>query len=166
MDEKEDFAYFSSPLGLMTITAQEDALTGLWFTRDDEIKNTEARSEILDEVKRWLEMYFAGECPDFTPKLRFSGTKFRETVWEILTEIPYGKTRSYGDIAREAAKRMGKARMSAQAAGGAVGHNPICLIIPCHRVIGADGSLTGYAEGLWRKEALLKLEGIIHGKAF
>ena len=152
------YKYFSSPLGQITMTAEGDSLTGLWFTRDDEREMPDTDAEIFHETERWLKEYFEGKIPCFTPKLHPTGTAFREIVWDILRTIPYGKTISYGDAAKEAAKRMGKTRMSAQAAGGAVGHNPICIIIPCHRVIGADGSLTGYAEGLWRKEALLKLE--------
>ena len=152
------YAYYESPLGKITIEAEEGALTGLWFTRGSEMEMTESDSKIFDETKRWLMDYFAGKRPDFVPELRLQGTEFRNIVWNILRTIPYGKTVTYGTVASEAARRMGKTRMSAQAAGGAVGHNPICLIIPCHRVIGSDGSLTGYAEGLWRKEALLRLE--------
>ena len=152
------YAYYESPLGKITMEAEEGALTGLWFTRDSEREMTESDSKIFDETKRWLMNYFAGKRPDFMPELRLQGTAFRNIVWNILRTIPYGETVTYGAVAAEAARRMGKIRMSAQAAGGAVGHNPICLIIPCHRVIGSDGSLTGYAEGLWRKEALLRLE--------
>lgn len=152
------YAYYESPLGKITMEAEEGALTGLWFTHDSERKMTESDSKIFDETKRWLMDYFAGKSPDFTPELRLQGTEFRNIVWNILRTIPYGETITYRAVAAEAARRMGKTRMSAQAAGGAVGHNPICLIIPCHRVIGSDGSLTGYAEGLWRKEALLRLE--------
>lgn len=152
------YAYYESPLGKITMEAEEGALTGLWFTRDSEREMTETDSKIFDETKRWLMDYFAGKRPDFMPELRLQGTAFRNIVWNILRTIPYGETVTYGAVAAEAARRMGKIRMSAQAAGGAVGHNPICLIIPCHRVIGSDGSLTGYAEGLWRKEALLRLE--------
>lgn len=152
------YAYYESPLGKITIEAEEGALTGLWFTRDSEREMTESDSKIFDETKRWLMDYFAGKRPDFMPELRLQGTAFRNIVWNILRTIPYGETVTYGAVAAEAARRMGKIRMSAQAAGGAVGHNPICLIIPCHRVIGSDGNLTGYAEGLWRKEALLRLE--------
>ena len=152
------YAYYESPLGKITMEAEEGALTGLWFTRGSEREMTESDSKIFDETKRWLMDYFAGKRPDFMPELRLQGTAFRNIVWNILRTIPYGETITYRAVAAEAARRMGKTRMSAQAAGGAVGHNPICLIIPCHRVIGSDGSLTGYAEGLWRKEALLRLE--------
>lgn len=152
------YAYYESPLGKITMEAEEGALTGLWFTRDSEREMTESDSKIFDETKRWLMDYFAGKRPNFMPELRLQGTEFRNIVWNILRTIPYGETITYRAVAAEAARRMGKTRMSAQAAGGAVGHNPICLIIPCHRVIGSDGSLTGYAEGLWRKEALLRLE--------
>jgi methylated-DNA-[protein]-cysteine S-methyltransferase len=108
---------------------------------------------VFDETRRWLDLYFTGEKPDFTPQLAPKGTPFQQRVWEILLTIPYGKTVSYGDVARQISPTM-----SAQAIGGAVGRNPIGIIIPCHRVIGADGSLTGYGGGLERKRWLLELE--------
>ncbi|MCR4600367.1 MAG: methylated-DNA--[protein]-cysteine S-methyltransferase, partial [Clostridia bacterium] len=114
---------------------------------------------VFEQVVRWLDEYFAGKQPDFTPPLLMRGTRFRRDVWEILLTIPYGKTVTYGEIADRISKRRGGGRVSAQAIGGAVAHNPISLIVPCHRVIGADGSLTGYAGGLDRKARLLELEG-------
>ncbi|WP_462332738.1 methylated-DNA--[protein]-cysteine S-methyltransferase [Schwartzia sp. (in: firmicutes)] len=156
------YAYFDTFLGKMTMTAENDALTGLWFTKDSEEIMQETDSAVFGETKHWLTRYFAGEKPEFSPKFLLEGTAFRRTVWKILLTIPYGETTTYGAVASEAARIMGRARMSAQAAGGAIGHNPVCLIVPCHRVIGADGSLTGYAEGLWRKEALLRLESTGH----
>ena len=114
---------------------------------------------VFEETCRWLECYFDGRMPDFTPPLAPQGTPFQQAVWELLRDIPYGGTMSYGQIATRLAADRGLRRMSAQAIGGAVGHNPIALIIPCHRVIGADGRLTGYAAGLDRKAALLALEG-------
>ena len=115
---------------------------------------------VFDQTKRWLDLYFSGREPGFTPALNPVGSAFRRAVWEILLKIPYGKTTTYGQIAREIAAARGLAKMSAQAVGGAVGHNEISIIIPCHRVIGAHGSLTGYAGGIDRKIKLLKLEGV------
>ncbi len=157
-------SYYDSLLGKITLAAEDDALVGLWFEEQKYFASTmsydvaEAELPIFEEVKRWLDIYFSGECPDFMPRLRPKGTAFREKVWEILLRIPYGKTITYNDIAKEIARGSGKEKMSAQAVGGAVGHNPISVIIPCHRVIGTNGSLTGYAGGLHLKEALLKLE--------
>ena len=115
---------------------------------------------IRDRTRRWLDLYFSGREPGFTPALNPAGSAFRRAVWEILLKIPYGKTTTYGQIAREIAAARGLAKMSAQAVGGAVGHNEISIIIPCHRVIGAHGSLTGYASGIDRKIKLLQLEGV------
>ena len=115
---------------------------------------------IFDQTKRWLDLYFSGREPGFTPALNPAGSAFRRVVWEILLKIPYGKTTTYGQIAREIAAARGLAKMSAQAVGGAVGHNEISIIIPCHRVIGAHGNLTGYAGGIDRKIKLLQLEGV------
>ena len=153
--------HFDSPLGGMMMTGDETALTALCFdppaqvsVRHD-IDGPLQKLPVFEETVRWLDVYFRGQAPDFTPPLRLEGTPFRQSVWEILREIPYGTTRTYGQIAT----LLG--RMSAQAVGGAVGHNPIALIIPCHRVIGADGSLTGYAAGIDRKAWLLRHEHII-----
>ena len=115
---------------------------------------------VFDQTKRWLDLYFSGREPGFTPALNPAGSAFRRAVWEILLKIPYGKTTTYGQIAREIAAARGLAKMSAQAVGGAVGHNEISIIIPCHRVIGAHGNLTGYAGGIDRKIKLLQLEGV------
>lgn len=116
---------------------------------------------IFEETNKWLDCYFRGEIPDFTPKYRIEElTPFRKEVLDILNTIPYGQTLTYGDIARKIAENRGMKRMSAQAVGGAVGWNPICIIIPCHRVIGSGGKLTGYGGGMNNKVALLKLEGI------
>ena len=114
---------------------------------------------VFNDVRRWLDIYFSGRDPDFTPDYRINGlTPFRKDVFEILLKIPFGKTVTYGEIAAETAKKRGIAKMSAQAVGGAVGWNPVCIIVPCHRVIGADGSLTGYGGGIKNKSALLELE--------
>ena len=115
---------------------------------------------VFDQTRRWLDLYFSGREPGFTPALNPVGSAFRRAVWEILLKIPYGKTTTYGQIAREIAAARGLAKMSAQAVGGAVGHNEISIIIPCHRVIGAHGNLTGYAGGIDRKIKLLQLEGV------
>ena len=115
---------------------------------------------VFDQTKRWLDLYFSGREPGFMPALNPAGSAFRRAVWEILLKIPYGKTTTYGQIAREIAAARGLAKMSAQAVGGAVGHNEISIIIPCHRVVGTHGSLTGYAGGIDRKIKLLQLEGV------
>lgn len=111
----------------------------------------------LDAACRWLDVYFSGQEPDFTPKLHLVGSDFRQAVWALLRKIPYGQTTTYGALAGQLAEQSGK-RVSAQAVGGAVGHNPVSLIVPCHRVVGSDGSLTGYAGGVEKKMRLLTLE--------
>ena len=158
-------AHYDSPLGGITLSSDGEALLGLWFDGQKLFASTlapdhEARAlPVFDLAKRWLEVYFSGRDPGFTPPLRMVSTAFRRAVWDILLAIPFGRTMTYGEVAAELARREGLPRMSAQAVGGAVGHNPISLIVPCHRVIGADGSLTGYAGGLERKRRLLALEG-------
>ena len=156
--------HYDSPLGGILLAADDVGLTGLWFdgqkyfARGLSNERIAQETPILTEAKRWLDIYFTGKKPDFTPPLHPIGSAFRRSVWEILLQIPYGQTATYGEIARQLAKKQGLARMSAQAVGGAVGHNEISIIIPCHRVVGADGSLTGYAGGISKKETLLKLE--------
>ena len=150
------FWHYDSPLGRLWMASEGTALSGLWFG-DGEVAPVRWLP-VFEETVRWLECYFDGYVPDFTPPLAPQGTAFRLAVWEILREIPYGATMSYGAVAARLAADRGLSRMSAQAVGGAVGHNPIALIIPCHRVVGADGSLTGYAAGLDRKDWLLKWE--------
>ena len=168
-------APYDSPLGGITLTSDGAALTGLWFDGQthfagtlDPVRNGKPLP-VFDEAERWLDVYFSGKEPWFTPPLNLKGTPFRRTVWEILLTIPFGRTMTYGEIARILAARNGIRRMSAQAVGGAVGHNPVALIVPCHRVVGADGSLTGYAGGLERKRRLLALEGadagLLHSSA-
>lgn len=158
--------HYDSPLGGITLACDGAALTGLWFDGQKYFPEAPAGDDqkkppaVLDEAVRWLDLYFSGQAPGFTLALRMDTTPFRKTVWELLLAIPYGQTATYGEIARRTAERLGREHMSAQAVGGAVGHNPISLIIPCHRVIGTDGSLTGYAGGLDRKLELLKLERI------
>ena len=144
-------SFYDSPIGTILLTSTDDALTGLCFS--EERTATGFCPTVMDEAKRWLDIYFSGKEPDFTPPLELRTTAFRRKVCRIMLGIPYGKTMSYGEIAA-----MFGPRMSAQAVGGAVGHNPISLIIPCHRVIGSDGSMTGYGGGLDRKVWLLELE--------
>lgn len=128
----------------------------------EEVRAADERARAhIEDVKRWLDAYFSGVEPDFMPRVHLCGTAFQLEVWEELRAIPYGRTVSYGDIARAIARRRGIARMAAQAVGGAVGRNPVSIIVPCHRVIGADGSITGYGGGIDRKRALLALEGIV-----
>lgn len=146
------------------LAADETGLRGLWFdgqkyfARSLPAERIEQDTPALAEAKRWLDIYFAGKEPDFLPPLHPAGSAFRQSVWEILLKIPYGQTITYGDIARQLAAKRGLANMSAQAVGGAVGHNEISVIIPCHRVVGANGSLTGYAGGIDKKIKLLKFE--------
>lgn len=155
---------YASPLGGITLASDGRALTGLWFDGQKYFGSTlAARREeralpVFEETARWLELYFRGNEPDFMPPLAPRGTPFRRAVWEVLLSIPYGQTMTYGQIAARVARQLGTAHMSAQAVGGAVGHNPISIIVPCHRVVGSDGSLTGYAGGLDKKTALLTLE--------
>lgn len=152
------------PLGGVLLAADEIGLTGLWFdgqkyfARGLPADLVERETPALLEAKRWLDIYFSGKEPDFTPPLHPIGSAFRQSVWEILLQIPYGKTTTYGEIARQLSEKMGLSRMSAQAVGGAVGHNEISIIIPCHRVVGTNGSLTGYAGGIDKKGKLLELE--------
>ena len=156
--------HYASPLGGILLAADEIGLTGLWFDGEkyfaDNLpaKHAERETPILVEANRWLDIYFTGREPDFLPPLHPVGSAFRQSVWEILLRIPYGQTTTYGEVARQLAQKRGLARMSAQAAGGAVGHNEISVIIPCHRVVGANGSLTRYAGGIDKKVKLLELE--------
>ena len=143
------FAEYASPLGILLLTCREDALTGLWMNRlppEDGCRRED--HPILLEAKRWLDRYFRGENPPVTVPLRPEGPPFRQQVWRLLRDIPYGESRSYGDLARQMAAILGKEKMSAQAIGQAVGSNPISIFIPCHRVVGARGQLTGYAGGI------------------
>lgn len=158
--------YYHSPIGRLLLSADEIGLTGVWlegekyFAHGLPADRREACSPILADTKRWLDEYFSGKEPDFMPPLHPIGSPFRQAVWQILRRIPYGKTVTYGEIAREMARQKGLPKMSAQAVGGAVGHNEISILIPCHRVVGAKGNLTGYAGGLSRKIQLLTLEGV------
>lgn len=159
-------AHYRSSLGGITLASDGEALIGLWFDGQkyfaDAIKGQPATDNpslpVLADTRRWLDIYFTGRQPDFTPKLRMLTTSFRQAVWQIMLTIPYGQTMTYGEIAKRIAAQKGLKQMSVQAVGGAVGHNSISLIIPCHRVVGTNGSLTGYASGIDKKKRLLELE--------
>lgn len=157
---------YQSPLGEILLAADEVGLTGLWFDGEKFYANSldpeheERNVPVFDIVKKWLDIYFSGQEPDFMPPVHMIGSEFRQQVWKILREIPYGETITYGVLAKRIAEERGLKRMSAQAVGGAVGHNEISIIVPCHRVVGSDGSLTGYAGGVDKKERLLTLEGV------
>jgi methylated-DNA-[protein]-cysteine S-methyltransferase len=154
----------------MTAAALNGKLIGLWFVGQKHYPAT-AQSwvpqpdyPVLVNLRAWIEGYFAGKGEGFDLPLEPQGTPFQKAVWKILLQVPPGKTITYGDIARQLAVERGVPSMSAQAVGGAIGRNPISILIPCHRVIGADGSLTGYAGGVGKKQALLQLEGAIEGE--
>ena len=158
---------YTSPLGSILLAGDQEGLTGLWFTEGARYIGLGLKKDALPremdyfhQAKHWLDLYFSGRDPGFLPKIHFVGSDFRNRVGEILCRIPYGKTVTYGYISNLIARERGLKRMSAQAVGGAVGHNPISIIVPCHRVVGSNGSLTGYGGGIMRKKALLELEGI------
>lgn len=162
--------HYNSPLGGITLACDEERLTGLWFDgqkyfgsgilKDDSMpeKAETKKPPVLEQTVKWLDIYFSGQEPDFTPPLHLIGSEFRLSVWKMLPEIPYGQTTTYKELAGRIAEQRGIKSMSAQAVGGAVGHNPISIIVPCHRVLGTDGSLTGYAGGIDKKISLLTLE--------
>lgn len=169
---------YESPLGMITVASTENAVVGLWFDGQKyfedmgDAKATEAirkqgfasgeMPSVMDTVRPWLDRYFAGENPDIEGvPLAPCGSSFRQMVWQILCGIPAGQTMTYGQIAKKIAEKTGKTTMSAQAVGGAVGHNPISIIIPCHRVVGTNGSFTGYAGGIDKKMALRELLRLI-----
>lgn len=159
---------YSSPIGLITLASDGENLVGLWIEGQKYYGGTvpgELRAvdtlPLFRTVEQWLNRYFRGENPSITElPLRPAGGDFRQNVWNILCEIPYGEVTTYGEIAKKMAARMGRERMSGQAVGGAVSHNPISIIIPCHRVVGTNGSLTGYAGGIDLKIQLLEHEGV------
>ena len=156
--------HYDSPLGGILLAADEVGLTGLWFEGEKYFANIlgpeqqERETPALQRAKRWLDVYFSGREPDFTPPLHPVGSDFQRAVWQLLLQIPYGQTTTYGALAGELARQRGLTHFSAQAVGGAVGHNRVSIIIPCHRVVGSGGSLTGYAGGLENKIKLLELE--------
>lgn len=160
-------SYYHSPLGGILLAADETGLTGLWFDGAKyyaahlDPEHEEKDTPVIVQTKEWLTVYFSGREPDFMPPLHVTGTPFQLAVWNILQNIPYGKTVTYGEIAREIATQKGLFQMSAQAVGGAVSHNKISVIIPCHRVIGTNKSLTGYAGGIDKKAELLRLENCL-----
>ena len=160
---------YHSPIGEIILACDNIGLTGLWFKNQKHfaatlssehiyIEETHQLPPFLSEGIRWLDIYFSGKKPDFTPAIHLTGTPFRVEVWQLLLTIPYGETISYGEIASKIARQHGLVSMSSQAVGGAVGHNPLSIIVPCHRVVGADGSLTGYAGGVDKKAYLLSIE--------
>ncbi|MBQ4486945.1 MAG: methylated-DNA--[Oscillospiraceae bacterium] len=157
--------HYTSPFGGITLASDGEALTGLWFDGQRYFPNLYGNETgknslpVFVQTKEWLDIYFTGRDPGFTPPIKLLTTQFRREVCEIMLTIPFGSTSTYGEIAAIISERRGGEKMSAQAVGGAVGHNPISLIIPCHRVIGNDGSLTGYAGGTELKRKLLKMEG-------
>lgn len=167
---------YHSPFGKILLIFDKNYLLGLYLEnqkefedklKDEDIKfidgeNLEISSgeyKILRDIEKWLEIYFSGKDPEFIPAIKVYGSEFRKDVWDILLKIPYGETRTYKEVGEELIKNKKYDRVSNQAVGGAVGHNPISLIIPCHRVIGGDGSLRGYAGGIEVKRKLLELEG-------
>ena len=156
--------HYQSPLGGITLASDGTALVGLWFDEQRFFAAslssipTERPLPVFEQAVRWLDLYFSGRDPGFTPPVKLRATEFRRAVCDIMLAIPYGRTMTYGRIAEIIARQKGVPRMSAQAVGGAVGHNPVSLIVPCHRVIGTGGALVGYGGGLERKSALLALE--------
>lgn len=159
------YTYYRSPLGKITLTSDRKNLSGLYLPGQKpkllkELTYLKADLPIFQMVAQWLNSYFNGIVPSFTPPLQLLGTPFQQAVWKIVQQIPFGQNITYGHIARCVAQQTGKSHMSAQAVGQAVGHNPIAIIVPCHRVLGADGSLTGYAGGLANKILLLEIEGV------
>lgn len=169
-----DTSIYQSPVGNLLIASKDNKLIGVWMENQkyylsdfkEEIKESN-HTEILVKTKQWLNRYFNGEKTDINElDINPIGSEFRKSIWEILKNIPYGEVITYNDIAKKIAKQKGIKRMSAQAVGGAVGHNPISIIIPCHRVVGTNGSLTGYAGGLKKKIYLLKHEKVNMDKLF
>lgn len=163
-------SYYDSPVGKIVIVSDGKSLTGLYFEGQKYFPETLEKASfkndeipLFNEVKNWLNKYFEGKNPSVSglplDVNKLGGSDFRKEVWKILLNIPYGKTLSYGEIAKEIATKRGKKKMSAQAAGGAIGHNPVSIIIPCHRVVSKTGALTGYAGGVKIKQYLLELEG-------
>ena len=158
-------SFYSSPLGKIILTAHNNALTGLYFDGQKYLPNISAFLEnnqlaIFSQTAQWLDIYFQGKNPHFTPPLLITASDFRQSVWHMLMQIPFGKTISYKEIAQKIAHQQNRLTISPQAVGNAVGRNPISLIIPCHRVIGSNGDLTGYAGGMDKKISLLKLEKV------
>lgn len=158
---------YQSPLGEIVIASNDTAITGLWLVGqrhfDIEVEGciTDKDLPIFDEVSRWLDIYFTGNNPGEIPAVRMNGTPFQLEVWQILQAVPYGKLITYREIAELIAKKRGITKMSARAVGNAVGRNPVSILVPCHRVVGSSGKMTGYAGGIERKVKLLKLENAL-----
>lgn len=152
---------YMSPLGRIILESDGASLTGVWLPRqrDGEPEGERAELPVFAATRRWLDVYFSGRDPGATPPLAMKGSPFQLAVWELLKRIPYGGTTTYGALAKKIAHQRGLSRMSAQAVGGAVGSNPIAILVPCHRVLGANGRLTGYAGGIDKKVRLLGFEG-------
>ena len=159
-------SWYASMLGKILLAADDIGLTGVWFEGQKyfplhlDKESQEKEIPLFQKAKQWLDIYFSGKDPGFPVPLHFTGTDFQKEVWEILCTIPYGQTTTYGQIAKQLAQKRGLSHMSAQAVGGAVGHNEISILVPCHRVVGTNGSLTGYAGGLEKKIQLLRLEKV------
>lgn len=166
MNEKCYITKYNSPVGILTIASDGKNIVGLWIEGQKYFANTldntvyKEELSIFEDTKIWLERYFNGENPSMNLPLAPNGSEFRKSVWDILQKIPYGETTTYGKIAKKLEEQSAGKRVSAQAVGGAVGHNPISILIPCHRVIGSNGNMTGYAGGIEKKIKLLKLEKI------
>lgn len=158
---------YKSLLGEIVIASDGAAITGLWFVEQRHFDIglegciTDKDLPIFDEVSHWLDIYFTGNNPGEIPPIQLDGTPFQLEVWRILQTIPYGERTTYGEIAKNIAKKRGITKMSARAVGGAVGRNPISIFVPCHRVVSSNGKLTGYASGIEKKIKLLKLENIL-----
>lgn len=166
--------HYNSPIGDILLASKNEKLIGLWLENQkyylanfkEELKEVEG-NDILNKTREWLNRYFKGDRPKINElDIEPIGSDFRKSVWRILCNIPYGEVITYNDIAKEIAKEKGINQMSAQAVGGAVGHNPISIIIPCHRVVGSNGSLTGYAGGVKKKKYLLEHEKVDMSKLF
>lgn len=159
-------SHYTSPFGDILLAADDEGLTGLWFEGHryygDHLdpSHQDLETPAIQEAKNWLDTYFSGQNPKTTPPLHIIGSDFQKEICDIMLQIPFGQVRTYGDIAQEIAKKRGIKQMSSRAVGGAVGHNPVSIIVPCHRVVGANGNLTGYGGGIDRKIKLLTLEGV------
>jgi len=153
---------YKSPVGEITIRSDGEYITGMWIEGQKYFcidKMDYSNKEIFRDCVKWLDIYFSGKNPEFSVKVKTAGSEFREIIWSKLLEIPYGKTRTYGELAKELEEERGRG-VSAQAVGGAVGHNPVSILIPCHRIIGRNRSLVGYSGGIDKKIYLLRLEGV------
>ncbi|MDR2065807.1 MAG: methylated-DNA--[protein]-cysteine S-methyltransferase [Prevotellaceae bacterium] len=155
-----------SPVGILTVSGDSKNISGLWIEKQKYFAGTlgknvsERNLPVFEDVQRWLDIYFSGKEPDFMPPLMPEGSPFQKSVWNILRKIPYGQTTTYGEIAKQFEMENKYVRTSARAVGNAVSHNPVSILIPCHRVVGKNGGLTGYAGGIDTKLKLLQMEGV------